>query len=256
MGRVLDLNADIGESFGPWTMGRDPDLLNWVTSANVACGWHAGDPDTMAHTVALVARRGVALGAHPGLPDRQGFGRRAMAVTPAEVHNLVLYQIGALAAFAKGAGARLAHVKLHGALYHQAAADPRLAEAVAAAVRTFDGSLSLFGPAGSHLVSAGQAAGLRVAREGFADRRYAADGGLVPRGDPAASIRDPDEAVAQALSLAAQGVVTAHDGTRVPMVVDTLCIHGDNAEALAFAQRLHGALKASGIGLAQPGRVT
>ncbi len=246
----VDLNADLGESFGPWRMGQDEALLGLVTSANIACGFHAGDPDVMAATVRLAAARGVALGAHPSLPDRQGFGRRSMAISPQEAFNLVIYQLGALAGFARAAGASLAHVKPHGALYNQAAADPELAKAVAGAVCAFDPHLILVGPAGSHLIKAGLSAGLQVGREGFADRRYEADGSLTPRRDPRAVIEDPAEAVAQALAMAERGEVATRDGVMIPMAVDTICLHGDSPHAVAFARRLHAELTARGITIA------
>ncbi|HLF95991.1 MAG TPA: 5-oxoprolinase subunit PxpA [Methylococcaceae bacterium] len=253
MTRILDLNADLGESFGPWRMGRDEALLELVTSANVACGFHAGDPDVMAETVRLAVARGVAIGAHPSLPDRQGFGRRAMAMTPAEIHNLALYQIGALAGFVCAAGARLVHVKPHGALYNQAAADPALASAIAAAVRAFDPNLVLVGLAGSCLMEAGRAAGLQVAREGFADRRYQSDGTLTPRHNPDALIDDPEEAVTQVVRMVERGEVLACDGTAVPVTVDTLCLHGDSPQAVALARHLRAELTARGIVLAALG---
>lgn len=253
MTRTLDLNADVGESFGPWRMGQDEALLEVVTSANIACGFHAGDPDVMAATVRLAAARGVAIGAHPSLPDRQGFGRRAMAVTPLEVHNLVLYQMGALAGFVRAAGTRLSHVKPHGALYNQAAADPALASAIAAAVRAFDPTLILVGLAGSPLIQAGLAAGLQVAREGFADRRYEPDGTLTPRHHPEALILDPGEAVDQVLGMVERGEVIARNGAVIPVTVDTLCLHGDSPDAVAFAHRLRGELTAHGISLAALG---
>lgn len=250
MTRRIDLNADLGESFGAWTQGQDADLLKLVTSANIACGFHGGDPGVMADTVSLAVARGVAIGAHPGWPDLQGFGRRSMAVSPRETHDLVLYQLGALAAFAKAAGTRLAHLKPHGALYHQAAADSALAEAVAAAVRAFDPGLILVGPADSCLIRAGQVAGLAVAREGFADRRYEADGSLTPRTRPDALIHDDGEALAQVLSMIERGELIARDGTLIPMPVDTLCIHGDNPRALALARRLRRELEDRGISVA------
>lgn len=252
MTRTLDLNADLGESFGPWRMGQDEALLELVTSANIACGFHAGDPDIVAATVRLAAARGVAVGAHPGLPDRQGFGRRDMAVTPTEAYNLVLYQIGALHGFVRAAGIRLRHVKPHGALYNRAAADAALAQAVAEAVRAFDPALSLVGPDASALARAGAAAGLRVLREGFADRRYEADGSLTPRGRPDALLRDADEAVAQVVRMAERGEVLARDGTRVPLAVDTVCLHGDGPEAVEFARRLRAELAARNILAAAP----
>jgi UPF0271 protein len=197
MQRILDLNADLGEGYGPWRMGQDEELLELMTSVNIACGFHAGDPDVMAETVRLAVSRHIALGAHPSLPDRQGFGRRAMQVTPREVYNLMLYQIGALSSFVQAAHGRLSHVKPHGALYHQAAHDPALADAIAEAVRDFDAHLILVGLSGSHLIRAGQSLGLRIAREGFADRRYEADGSLTPRNRPDACIHDPALALAQ-----------------------------------------------------------
>jgi UPF0271 protein len=253
MARTIDLNADLGESFGPWRMGQDEILLELVTSANIACGFHAGDPDVMAETVRLAVSRGVALGAHPSLPDRQGFGRRPMALRPAEIRNLVLYQVGALAGFARAAGGQLVHVKPHGALYSQAASDAAIAEAVAGAVRAFDANLILVGPAGSQLVRAGLAAGLAIAREGFADRRYEPDGTLTPRSRPGALIEDPTEAVAQALGMVERGEVAARDGTVIPMPVDTLCLHGDGPDAATFARRLRTELGTRGIGLAALG---
>lgn len=239
----LDLNCDLGESFGPYTLGQDEALLSYVTSANLACGFHAGDPMVMAQTVARAARAGVAVGAHPGYPDLQGFGRRAWSLTPAEVETQTLYQIGALAAFTRAASIPLTHVKPHGALYNQAARDPALAEAIARAVRSFDHQLILVGLAGSALVAAGRAAGLRVAQEGFADRGYAPDGSLLPRHLLGAVLTAPADAAAQAVQLAQQGVSV--DGQRCP--VDTLCIHGDHPHAPAIAQAVRAALQSQGF---------
>lgn len=249
----LDLNGDLGESYGVWRMGDDAALLDLVSSANLACGFHAGDPGTMARTVRLAAERGVAIGAHPSLPDLQGFGRRELQVTPAEVHDLVLYQVGALAAFARAAGTRLAHVKPHGALYNQAARDRALADAVAAAVRAFDPELVLFGLAGSELVRAGEAAGLRVARELFADRAYTAGGRLAPRSLPGAVLADEAAALAQVRGLVVEGRVRSLEGAWIPMAGDTLCIHGDGPAALAFARRIRAFLEAEGIAVLAPG---
>lgn len=250
--RFIDLNADLGESYGAWTMGQDTALLALVSSANIACGFHAGDPDVMARTVSQAVARGVALGAHPALPDRQGFGRRAMAVSPEEAHNLVLYQIGALAAFAHAAGTRLSHVKPHGALYNMAARDAPLAIAIAEAVQAFDPDLVLVGLAGSALISAGTGLGLPVAREVFADRRYEADGSLTPRSHPDALLHDADAAVAQVLRMVEQGEVVARDGSVVPVQADTVCLHGDGPEALVFAMRLREALDRRGIRVRAP----
>ncbi|MBA2078149.1 5-oxoprolinase subunit PxpA [Rhodanobacter sp. PCA2] len=249
----IDLNADLGESFGAWRMGDDEALLALVSSANVACGFHAGDPAIMKHTVALAAARGVAIGAHVALPDLQGFGRREMRVSVDEAHALTLYQLGALAAFTRAAGVPLAHVKPHGALYTMAARDAGLAAAIARAVRDFDPALRLVGLAGSALVEAGRAAGLAVAAEAFADRGYRADGSLQPRGEAGALLDDARQACAQALGIVRDGAVTAVDGRRVALHADTLCLHGDGPHALDFARRLRDALAAASVRIAAPG---
>lgn len=251
--RRIDLNCDLGESYGAWTMGQDADVLAHVSSANIACGFHAGDPDTMRRTVRLAAACGVAVGAHPSLPDLQGFGRREMAVSAEEVYALVLYQIGALSAFATSEGICLHHVKPHGALYNMAARDATLAAAIAAAVAGFDRDLILVGLAGGALLDAGRAAGLRVAAEAFCDRRYRADGSLTPRREAGAVIHDVDAAVAQALSIALHGTAVAGDGSPVAIAADTLCVHGDRPDAAAFARQLRAALAAAGITLCAPG---
>jgi UPF0271 protein len=251
-GKTIDLNSDLGESFGAWRMGDDEALLAVVSSANVACGFHAGDPDIMRRTVALAAGHGVAIGAHVSLPDLQGFGRREMAVSPDEAYAMTLYQVGALHGFARAAGTRLRHVKPHGALYNMAARDSRLAEAIAHAVRDFDPALRLFGLAGSALVEAGRAAGLAVAAEAFADRRYRADGSLQPRREADAVITESDEAIAQAMTMVREGRVRAVDGEIVELRPDSLCVHGDGAHAVAFARRLRAALQAADIAVAAP----
>lgn len=245
--KQIDLNADLGESFGAWRMGDDAGVMPWITSANVACGFHAGDPLGMHKTVALCVRHGVALGAHPSLPDLQGFGRREMKISPDEVHALTLYQIGALQAFAQAAGARLRHVKAHGALYNMAARERSLADAIAHAVRDFDRELILVGLAGSALVEAGRALGLAVSREGFCDRRYRADGSLTPRSEPHAVIEDRAEAMAQAVAIATRREAVAADGAVVHVEADTLCVHGDRADAAHFAQGLRQALEEAGV---------
>ena len=247
MGKTIDLNCDLGESYGAWTMGQDEALLELITSANIACGFHAGDPSTMARTVQLAAARGVALGAHPSLPDLQGFGRRTMAITPAEARGLVLYQVGALEAFARAAGTRLRHVKPHGALYNMAAKDQRLAAAIAGAVRDFDPTLILVGLSGSASIQAGEELGLACASEVFADRGYEADGSLSPRGQPGAMITDPDVAVVRVLRMVLEGRVESRTGVDVILQADTVCLHGDQPEALAFARRLRSALEAAGV---------
>lgn len=246
----IDLNCDCGESFGAWPLGDDAALLAQVTSANVACGAHAGDPDVMRRTVRLARELGVAVGAHPGFPDLQGFGRRALDMAPDEVANSVLAQIGALYAIARAEGVALTHVKPHGALYNQAARTPALAEAIAQAVAAFSRELVLVGLAGSMLVAAGRATGLRVAGEAFADRAYEADGSLRARRLPGALIEDNQRALAQALSIVRDGCATTLDGTRVPVVADTICLHGDTPGAAERAAFLRQGLLAAGVEVA------
>lgn len=243
----VDLNADVGESFGAWTLGDDSALIPLVTSINVACGFHAGDPGVMRATVALAREHGVAVGAHPGLADLAGFGRRELPATPREVENLVAYQIGALAAIAAIEGVSLQHVKPHGALYNMAARDPRLAGAIARAVAAVDRSLILVGLHGSHLVEAAEQMGLRAASEVFADREYRADGSLVPRSEPGAVIQDPETVAARAVAMVRQRVVRAVDGTPVPLRADTICVHGDTPGAADLARRLREALATAGV---------
>lgn len=247
MTRTLDLNCDMGEGFGVWPMGDDARLLDHVTSANIACGFHAGDPGVIHRTVKLAIEKGVAVGAHPSLADLQGFGRRAMAVSPDEAYDLILYQIGAVAGFARSLGGRLAHVKPHGALYNMAAKDAALSRAIAQAVKDFDPRLVLFGLAGSELVRAGEKAGLKVASEVFADRTYQADGSLTPRSRPNAMIRDAGTAIAQVKRMVEEGKVRSVEGTDVAVTADTLCIHGDEPGALEFARRIRAALADGGI---------
>jgi len=249
MTKSIDLNCDMGESFGAWTMGQDDAVLAHVTSANIACGFHAGDPATMRRTVAAAVAHGVAIGAHPSLPDLAGFGRREMRVTPAETYAMTLYQIGALAAIARAAGTKLLHVKPHGALYNMAATDRALADAIAGAVRDFDDTLILVGLANSELPRAGEAAGLAVAHEAFADRRYEADGSLMARSKTGAVIDDVDAAIAQAVSIATRGEVGA-----LRVRADTICVHGDRADAATFARRLREALDDAGVAIAKLGR--
>jgi UPF0271 protein len=249
MTATIDLNGDIGESFGAWTMGQDEGVLDFVTSANIACVFHAGDPATMQRTVAAAAKRGVAIGAHPSLPDLAGFGRREMRVSADETYAMTLYQIGALAAIARAAGASLHHVKPHGALYNMAARDRVLADAIAVAVRDFDASLILVGLAGSELTRAGEHAGLAVANEAFADRRYEPDGSLVARGQSGAVIDDVDAASAQAVSIATQGEVETSAGVRA-IRADTICVPGDRADAALFARRLRERLERAGVAIA------
>ena len=243
----IDLNCDMGESFGAWTMGTDTEVLASVSSANIACGYHAGDPAVMRRTVRAARDAGVAVGAHPGLPDLLGFGRREMRVQPADVEDMVLYQVGALAALAAAEGVRLRHVKAHGALYNMAARDASLASAIARSVAAFDRDLLLFGLAASVLLEAGRDAGLRVASEGFADRAYEPDGSLTPRSRPGAVIDDPDRVVERAVRMVTQGRVTATDGSEVALQVDTLCTHGDTPGAQALVRRLRAGLESQGV---------
>jgi len=235
----IDLNCDLGEG-----AGHDGELMPLITSANIACGAHAGDEATMRATVALAQRHGVAIGAHPGFADRQNFGRREMALSPAALHELVVSQIAALARFAP-----LRHVKPHGALYNLAARDAAVAKGVAEAVRAVDGALVLFGLAGSELVKAGRVAGLQVAEEVFADRTYQRDGSLTPRSRPDALITDDAVAVAQVLRIMREGRVRAMDGTDFTIHADTVCLHGDGPHAVAFARRLNDELRRAGIEL-------
>ncbi len=246
---TIDLNCDCGESFGAWSLGDDEAVLPHVTSANVACGGHAGDPTVMRRTVRLCHALGVAVGAHPGYPDLQGFGRRVMPMAPDEIEALVLAQIGALHAIARAEGVTLRHVKPHGALYNLAAITPAVAEAVARAVAAFSRELVLVGLAGSQLIVAGQAAGLRVAREAFADRGYAADGTLLARGTPGALILDPVANLAQAMQILA-GAVLRPDGTPVAIAADTLCLHGDTPDAATRAAFLRHGLAKAGVSVA------
>lgn len=239
----IDLNCDMGESYGRYGLGNDEAVMPFVTSANIACGLHAGDPLVMGFTVRLAQQHGVAVGAHPGWPDLQGFGRRDIAFTPEEAEAFVLYQIGALEAVARGEGARVRHVKVHGALYNQAARDRTLALAVARAARRFDQDLILVGLAGSAIIVAGLEQGLMVANEGFPDRGYRVDGTLRSRDEPGALITAPEEVAARAVTLAKDGIDFGERRVRV----DTLCLHGDNPSAAANAKMVREALKNAGI---------
>ena len=246
----IDLNADVGESFGSYVLGDDDGLVPWITSANIACGFHAGDPNIMARTVALCRRHGVALGAHPGVPDLQGFGRREVATQTGEARDWVLYQVGALDAFARAAGGRLRHVKPHGALYHMAARDSRVAGEVAAAVRSLDPTLLLVAPPGSALERSGAAEGLKVFREAFPERGYLPDGSLAPRSRPDALVRDPAAVARRAVSLCREGYLPAVDGTPVRLEAETLCLHGDTPGAPSIARAVREALEAAGVRVA------
>lgn len=238
----IDLNADLGEG-----CDNDEALLALVSSANIACGWHAGDAKTMRQCVRWAIDNGVAIGAHPSFPDRENFGRSEMNLPLDEVIAGMLYQIGALAAIVKAEGGRLTHVKPHGALYNQAVKDPALADALCEAVRRFDPSLKFFGLAGSGMIEAARRAGLQPVEEVFADRAYNADGSLVSRKLPGALIESDADAIAQTLSLVRDHRVTAIDGSTVPVNAQSVCLHGDGAHALAFAQRIRARLASEGI---------
>ncbi|MDQ0893278.1 LamB/YcsF family protein [Agromyces ramosus] len=246
---AIDLNSDLGESFGAWRLGDDEAMFALVSSANVACGFHAGDPATMLASARLAARHGVALGAHPGYRDLAGFGRRALDTSPDELAAELLVQLGALDGAARGAGTRVRHVKAHGALYHRLAVDESAAHAFAEAVAAYDPMLPLLGLPASALERAADATGLRFAREAFVDRGYAADGSLVPRGEPGAVIDDPAAASDRALELAETGGITADDGSRVDLAPDSLCLHGDTPGAVAIATAVRRSLEGAGIAI-------
>jgi 5-oxoprolinase (ATP-hydrolysing) subunit A len=244
----MDLNADLGESFGAWTLGDDAALVRHITSANVACGFHAGDFRVMAATVALCRRADVAVGAQPGYPDLLGFGRRPMAFDPDEITAMVRYQVGALEAFCRAEGVPMQHVKPHGALYNQAAADPTLARAIARAVAGFSRELALFGLASSTpMVEAAAEMGLRFVPEAFADRRYLADGSLQPRSEPGSLITDPARAAGQAVAIATEGRARAADDTRIELRAESICCHGDTPGAVAIASAVRRGLEAAGV---------
>lgn len=243
----VDLNCDMGESFGNYRLGNDEQILEFVTSANVACGYHAGDPSVMRKTARMALEKGVAIGAHPGYRDLQGFGRRFMDVSPEEAQDMVVYQIGALAAFVRAEGGSMQHVKVHGALYNAAAVLTPLAEAIARAVFSVDPELILFGLSGSELTAAGERVGLRTASEAFADRRYQSDGTLTPRRHPDALIDDDHTAVEQTIRLVKEGRVGSRQGTDVEVRADTICIHGDGPRALPFAKLIGERLESSGV---------
>jgi len=250
----VDLNCDMGESFGAYRIGADDAVFPYITSANIACGFHGGDPSVMRATVAQARQRGVAVGAHPGFPDLIGFGRRSMDVTPDEVYDLVIYQVGALLGFARAAGVEMQHVKAHGALYNMAAVAAPLAAAIARAVRDVDRGLVLFGLPGSHLLGEAEAVGLTTASEAFADRNYMPDGSLVSRRRSDAHVHDADEALARAIRMVREGRVRAVDGQDIALRADTICIHGDGPHATAFARRLREGFEQAGISVQAIGR--
>ncbi|MFD2762033.1 LamB/YcsF family protein [Lentibacillus juripiscarius] len=249
----IDLNSDIGESFGPYTIGLDEEVLKIITSANIACGYHAGDHNTMYETVRTAKGNGVGIGAHPGLPDLQGFGRRHIKVDPEDVYRFVTYQIGALKGFCHVHHVAMNHVKAHGALYNMAATDADVADAIAKAVKDVDHNLILFGLSGSELIRAGKNHGLTTASEVFADRTYQPNGTLTPRSEKQAMITDPNQAVQQVLQMIYDNQVIAVDGTAVDIEADTVCVHGDNPHALKFVEQLRGRLYEEGIDIRRVG---
>lgn len=243
----VDLNSDLGESFGNYKLGMDEEILKYVSSANVACGWHAGDALVMEKTVALAKQSGTAVGAHPGFPDLMGFGRRNMAVTPEEAKAYVKYQLGALQAFAKSAGIPVQHVKPHGALYNMAAVDEKLARAMAEAVYEVDREIIFMGLAGSKMITAAEEVGLKAASEVFADRAYNDDGTLVSRKLPGAVIKDRELAMKRAVRMVKEGRVESINGREIDIKADSICVHGDNPKALEFVKNIREALIAEGV---------
>lgn len=248
--RTIDLNADMGESFGPWVMGSDAALLKVVTSANVACGFHAGDADTMAQTMREAAKNGVGLGAHPGFADLQGFGRRRLSLSPRELANLVTYQLGAAQAMARAAGTKLSHLKLHGALANMASEDETIARACYEAALTIDPDLVIFAIAGTAQERVTRALGCTWAGEIFADRAYNDDATLVSRSEPGAVIHDPSEAADRVLAMLSEDALLAESGARIPAQIDTICLHGDGETALQMARHLKDRLIGEGYALA------
>ena len=245
--KKVDLNCDLGESFGNYTCGMDASVIPHISSANVACGFHAGDPLVMQKTVALAAKYGTAVGAHPGFPDLVGFGRRNMAVSPAELKAIMIYQIGALKAFCRSQGVTLQHVKPHGAMYNMAAKDRKLADAICEAIAEVDDSLILLGLSGSEMLKAAKAKGLRCASEVFADRAYEPDGSLTPRTLEGSVITDEEEAINRVLQMVKSGTVVARNGQVIPIEADSICLHGDGVKAVEFARRIRQALTDSGV---------
>ncbi|MDR2046776.1 MAG: LamB/YcsF family protein [Clostridiales bacterium] len=249
--KLVDLNCDLGESFGAYKMGDDSEVIRFITSANIACGYHASDPVVMAETVKMCKRNGVAVGCHPGFPDLMGFGRRNMDVTPDEAKAYVLYQIGALYSFARVNGVELKHVKPHGALYNMAGKDIALARAVCEGIMEFDKELILLGLSGSAMIAAAEEIGLRSAKEVFADRGYEDDGSLVKRGRPGAMITDEDEAIARVVGMVKYGRVKTVSGRKIDIRADSVCVHGDGAKALEFVKKIGAELVGNGVRLAE-----
>ena len=252
----IDLNSDLGESFGNYRLGMDEEVLQYVSSANIACGWHSGDPMVMDQTVKLTKENRVGLGAHPGFPDLIGFGRRNLAVSPLEAKNYVIYQVGALAAFAAAHGVKLQHVKAHGALYNMAARDYKLALAVCEGIAAIDPSLIVLGLANSEWVRAGQDAGLAVCSEVFADRAYQEDGSLVSRSQPGAVFHDKEVVISRAIRMIREHRVATITGKEISIVPDSLCVHGDSPMALEFVKSIRTAFEENVIAVKKMGSQT
>jgi UPF0271 protein len=250
--KKIDLNCDMGESYGAWKMGADAEVMPFITSANIACGFHGGDPATIRKTVRLAVDHGVAIGAHPSLPDLMGFGRRVMRISPQDMYDLVVYQAGAVEAFARAAGAKLHHVKCHGALYNMAAMDEGLSDAMVRAVKDLGSGVILYALSRSKNFEIAKKAGVPVAGEVFGDRGYSDDGTLAPRDKPGGMIEDAAASARQVLGMIEEGYVTSLNGKRVPVAADTLCLHGDQPGAVAFAQNLRKVFKERGISVAAP----
>jgi UPF0271 protein len=247
MSRTIDLNSDLGEAFGAHTVGYDDELFDLITSANVACGWHGGDPRVMERTVRICKEKGIAIGAHPGFPDLVGFGRRVIAISQDEARTDTLYQTAALDGFCRAAGVKMHHVKAHGAFYNASVKDRVLADGVAAGVKAFDPSLIMLAQPGTHLFAASEAAGLPTAREGFIDRGYNADGTLVARGTLGALITDPSEASERVLRVMQDGLLQAVNGVDIELEVDSFCIHSDTPGAVAVLTRVREDLEKAGV---------
>jgi UPF0271 protein len=253
----IDLNSDVGESFGNYKLGLDEDVVPLISSANVACGFHAGDPTVMKRTLEIAADNGVAVGAHPGFPDLIGFGRRQMDVSLEEIHDYVLYQVGALQAFATARGIKLQHVKPHGALYNMAVQNNDIWDAVAHSIAALDSDLILYVLAGSNrkdLEALGTKHGIRIAFEFFGDRAYNPDGSLVSRKEPGAVIHDHEAVAAKVLKMVKAGRVVCNDGSEIDMAADTICVHGDNPSALALVKNIRESLEAAGVEIAAPSK--
>lgn len=236
MNKTIDLNCDMGESFGAWRMGNDAQLMDYVSSINVACGFHAGDATTIRQTIQTALNKGVAIGAHPSFPDLQGFGRRTMSLSAQEVFDIVLYQVSALKGICEAFGAKLNHVKPHGALYNLAAKEGKIAQAIAEAVKKIDANLIFYGLSGSYLISEATKIGLKTVSEVFADRTYQNDGNLTPRSEPNSLIKTNEEAISQVLQMIHSQTVRATNGENVEITAETICLHGDGANALEFAK--------------------